>query len=136
MRVRQTGKCLKRGSDREGGGYQMLTIEKLKEFGADVDEGLQRCLNNNDFYLRMVNMGIQDGMFDKLEASLSAGDLDGAFEAAHALKGILGNLSITPILTVVSEMTELLRARTQTDYSEMLKAVLEGRDALKKMAEE
>ena len=32
----------------------MLTIEKLRTFGADVDEGLARCMNNEGFYLRMV----------------------------------------------------------------------------------
>ena len=28
----------------------MLTIEKLKEYGANVEEGLARCLNNEAFY--------------------------------------------------------------------------------------
>ena len=116
--------------------FIMLTIDKLREFGANVDEGLQRCLNNQDFYLRMVNMGLRDGMFDTLEKSLKAGDLDTAFEAAHALKGVMGNLAITPVLNVVSEMTELLRARTDTDYSEMLQKVLDGRADLLALAEE
>ena len=34
----------------------MLTIEKLKAYGANVDEGLSRCMNNETFYLRLVNM--------------------------------------------------------------------------------
>ena len=36
---------------------------------------------------------------------------------AHALKGVLGNLALTPIFKPVSEMTELLRTRTDTDYT-------------------
>ena len=101
----------------------MLTIENLKEYGADVADGLARCMNNESFYLRMVGLGIADGAFEKLDKALAAHDLDGAFEAAHALKGILGNLSLTPMLKVVSEMTEYLRAREDRDYSEMLAKV-------------
>lgn len=94
----------------------MITIETLKEFGADVNEGLARCLNKEDFYLKMVNMGISDPRFVTLKDVLASKDLDAAFEQAHALKGVLGNLALTPIFEPVSEMTELLRARTDTDY--------------------
>ena len=31
----------------------MLTIEKLQNYGADVDEGLNRCMKNEAFYLRL-----------------------------------------------------------------------------------
>ena len=44
-------------------------------------------------------------------------DLDAAFEAAHALKGVTGNLALTPIYEPVQVVTELLRSRTETDYS-------------------
>ena len=45
----------------------MLTIEKLREFGADTDDGLARCLNNETFYLRLVDKAMQDPSFDRLE---------------------------------------------------------------------
>ena len=44
----------------------MLTIEKLREFGANVDEGMSRCMNNETFYLHLVNMALQDGGFERL----------------------------------------------------------------------
>lgn len=108
----------------------MLTIDILRDFGADVSEGLQRCMNNEAFYLRLVPMAANDGGFEKLRAALAANDLDAAFEAAHALKGVLGNLSLTPLYVPVSEMTELLRSRTETDYGPMLEGVLAKRDEL------
>lgn len=48
------------------------------------------------------------------------------------MKGVLSNLS----LTAIREMTELLRARTQTDYSALLAETLKQRDALKALCEE
>lgn len=108
----------------------MLTIDALKSFGANVDEGLTRCMKNEGFYFRLVKMAVQDAGYDKLQTALNEGNLDAAFEAAHGLKGILANLALTPILTPVSEMTELLRARTQTDYQPLLAQMMAKRDEL------
>ena len=113
----------------------MMTIEGLKSFGADVESGLGRCMNNEAFYLRLVEKSLSDPSYDRLKDAIAANDLDAAFEAAHALKGVAGNLSITPVFDAVSEITELLRARTQTDYAPILQTILEKRDALKQMCE-
>lgn len=98
----------------------MLTIDSLRNFGADVKEGVSRCLNDESFYLDLVKSVIPDTRIDELEGYLAAKDLDKAFEVAHALKGMYGNISITPIYEPISEMTELLRARKDVDYSELL----------------
>ena len=65
-----------------------------------------------------------------LPVFLKEGNLDEAFEAAHALKGALGNLSLTPIYEKIVEITELLRNRTEMDYSGMLSDILRLRDEL------
>ncbi|MBR1931329.1 MAG: Hpt domain-containing protein [Lachnospiraceae bacterium] len=113
----------------------MLTIDALKEYGANTEEGLGRCFGNEALYLRLVGTVPGEPNFDKLAEAVGQNDLDTAFEMAHALKGAMGNLSLTPIAEPVSEMTELLRARTEMDYSELLEKVLAGRDALKVIAE-
>ncbi len=112
----------------------MLTVEKLKEYGADTGEGLSRCMNNEAFYLRLVGMALADDKLEKLGEALEAGDLDRAFEAAHALKGMYGNLSLTPVYAPVYEMTELLRKRTQTDYSPLLAEAKRQMQALVSLA--
>lgn len=108
----------------------MITIESLKSYGANVEEGLARCLNKEDFYIKMVNLGLKDERFDKLADILAAKDLDSAFEACHALKGVIGNLALTPLYEPISKMTELLRANTDTDYSELVAEVKSQRDKL------
>ena len=106
----------------------MLTIEKLKEFGVNTEEGLGRCLNNESFYLNLVKIGLNDEGFSKLELALKDKNLDKAFEIAHALKGVMGNLAIAPIYEVISEMTEELRSRKQIDYSPILNRLKGNRD--------
>ena len=108
----------------------MLTVEKLRNWGANTDEALVRCLNNENFYLMLVGKAIQDPFFDRLPEAVEAKDLDRAFELAHALKGVMANLALTPITDPVSEMTELLRSRTDTDYTPYLEKIHENRREL------
>ena len=103
----------------------MLTIDALKALGANTDEGLTRCMNNEAFYLRMVGMALADDSFEKLAEAVDRGDLDEAFEKAHALKGVLSNVSLTTIAEPVSEITEDLRARTDKDYSAQIAVIAE-----------
>ncbi len=109
---------------------EMLTVDALQEFGADTAEGLARCMNNEQFYLRLVAMAVGDANFEKLADAIGAQDFKAAFEAAHALKGLVGNLSLTPLFTIASEMTELLRAETEADYAPMCDELLGLRQQL------
>ena len=112
-----------------------MTINELKAFGADTADGLKRCMNNESFYLRLVNMIPGDPNFGKLYDAVDKGDLGAAFEAAHALKGSTGNLSLTPLFAPLSEITELLRARTQTDYSALIAEIRKADGELKRICE-
>ena len=47
----------------------MLTMDALRRFGANTEEGLGRCLNDEGFYLELVNMVLGDAGFDKLAAA-------------------------------------------------------------------
>ena len=108
----------------------MLTIEALKSFGADADEGLKRCVNNEEFYFKMIGKAVNEPSFDMLYSALDEKDYDMAFEKAHALKGVLGNLALTPIYDPMSEMVELLRGRTDTDYSKYIETIKEKKKEL------
>ena len=108
----------------------MITVESLREYGANVDEGLTRCLNKEDFYLKMVNLGLKDERFEKLGEIIASKDLNAAFEAVHALKGVVGNLALTPLLEPIEKMTELLRNHTDTDYSEYVSQIKSEREKI------
>ena len=113
----------------------MITIQSLTAFGADVKAGLSRCMNNEAFYLRLVNMELGDANFDKLKQAYDAGDVKAVFEAAHALKGALGNLSLTPIYAPVNEITERTRGPVaMPELTELLRTAFEKLDELKALA--
>ncbi len=98
----------------------MITLDALRAFGADVDDGLRRCMNMESFYLGLFAALKGDRHVEDLKEAIAAKDLDRAFELAHALKGVYANLSLTPLSRPVQEITELLRARTDTDYTPLL----------------
>lgn len=110
----------------------MLTIDSLNRFGANTREGLDRCMNNEAFYLRMVNMALADRAFDRLAAALEAGETQTAFEAAHSLKGVLANLALTPLCEPTAQLTEQLRRGEAGDPS-LLEQLLRLRDALRNL---
>ena len=115
----------------------MLTIDSLKAYGANVGEGLARCMNMEPFYLKVVGMVKDDvdGSFAKLKAAMAEQDTEKTFEAAHALKGSIGNLSLTPIYVPICEMTEMLRGKTEMPdvtavYGRVKDALAEARKLL------
>lgn len=102
----------------------MLSIEKLKAFGADTDKGLSRCANNEALYLRLVGITLQDLSSGALGKALEAGDPDQAFALAHKLKGGVNNLALTPVAVPLGELTELLRSKTPGDYSALYREII------------
>ncbi len=114
----------------------MPTINDLKNYGADTDEALSRLMGNEAFYLKLIPKIFEDKNFDELSAGIAEGDLDKAFEAAHSLKGVLGNLELTPLLTPMLEITELLRHRENVDYKPYLDEISRQKEALEKIFEE
>ena len=95
----------------------MLSVDALREFGANVEEGIARCAVKKELYLKLVKRIPDDKGFEALPDAIASGDLGSAFEYAHGLKGVLANLSLTPILKPVERITESLRNREDRDYS-------------------
>lgn len=65
-----------------------------------------------------------EAKFEALRQAVASNNLDAAFEAAHAFKGVFGNLSLTPLYTPMVELTEHLRARETMDYAPLLNQIL------------
>lgn len=59
-----------------------------------------------------MGKGLKDANFDRLREAMAAKNSPEAFEAAHALKGSIGNLALTPIYEPVCQLTELLRGKS------------------------
>lgn len=91
-----------------------MTIEQCyKNLGGDYAQAERRLMNNNLIH-RFVTKFLDDSSFSELCSAMKDGDRQGAFRAAHTLKGVCANLSFSRLLSSVSELTELLRAENET----------------------
>lgn len=82
----------------------------LLEAGIDVDEALGRFLGNEALMMKFLLQFPEDQNFSRLRQSVAQGDAAGAFEAAHTLKGVAGNLSMGTLFRQISAQVEDLRA--------------------------
>ncbi len=114
-----------------------MTKDELLAAGADYDGGLTLCMNNEEFYFKMIRKGLLNERFDSLKKNLNDKNFDAAFEDAHALKGITGNLHLTPLFKAVEEIVEPLRARdSQVDYETLYNKINEQLEVFRSIAKE
>ncbi len=103
-------------------------IDKLKNWGCNVDEALERFVDDKELYITCFNMFLVDPSFVSLEQALNAQDVKAAFEACHTLKGVAGNLSAGPLYQSICDLTEKLRAGSMENTQQDLEKILQLKD--------
>lgn len=83
--------------------------QQLEECGADVETTLKRFMNNDAIYQKFLGKFPNDPNYANLGTNLETGAFEEAYKCAHALKGVVGNLGLTPIYEKVSTLVEELR---------------------------
>ena len=84
-------------------------LNVLEDWGCDIEEGLTRLGDDEEFYETLLSAFVQENGMGALADAMEAGDYLRAFEAAHGLKGDSGNLSLTPLYEAVCLLVEDLR---------------------------
>ncbi len=82
---------------------------RLEAGGVNVDDAMQRFMNNEKLLARFLKKLKDDTSYNDLVKAVAEENCDKAFEAAHTLKGISGNLALTRLNVLVGEQTEYLR---------------------------
>lgn len=86
--------------------------QQLEENGADVEATLKRFMGNDAIYQKFLGKFPADPNYANLGSNIEAGAFEEAYKCAHALKGVVGNLGLTPIFNKVSDLVEELRNKT------------------------
>lgn len=96
----------------------------LESYGADYEDTMKRVMDSKERYIKFLGMLLADDNMDNLAKALDAGDLDAAFESAHTIKGVAGNMGLTPLYKAVADIVEPLRQRQKRDdYALMYQSV-------------
>lgn len=110
--------------------------DKLRAHGADMNGAMNRLVGDEELYAVCLGLFLEDPAFAALGAALNAGDDAAAFEAAHSLKGVAGNLGLTRLYQLSGELVEPLRAGLpgEADLPGLYTALIGERDALRLLA--
>lgn len=102
----------------------MALLEELNALGVDTGDALKRFGNNEGLYKKFLGKFIKNAEDVQVMPFLEAGDLETAQNNAHTLKGVTGNLSLTPLYTGYSEMMTAFRAGDPGKAKEQLETLL------------
>lgn len=103
----------------------MDLIEEMKAFGADTDDALTRFMGNKGLYEKMLKKLPKVVEDTPVMSFAQSGDYETATSNAHALKGVTGNLSLTPLFTNYTTIVDLYRAGNPDEANALLKETLE-----------
>lgn len=104
-------------------------LDKLVSLGCDADGALRRFVNNEEMYRSFVHRVLDDPSFDALKKHLDEGNVEQAFESAHVIKGIVGNVGFTPMFVLVNAIVEPLRRGQMTGMKPLCDRLLVMRDS-------
>jgi HPt (histidine-containing phosphotransfer) domain-containing protein len=100
----------------------------------NLDEGLKRVMNNAKLYVRLLTKFKTDTRLDELSARIEAGDYEQAQVAAHTIKGVAANLSLTELFEKIRNLESQIKEKAvQPGSLDTVKAVFG--ETLKKIDE-
>lgn len=75
----------------------------------DKETASERFMGNYKMFSKFLFQFPERSLFSDLEKQIKDGDAAAAFESAHAMKGIIGNLSLKKLEPTLFEIVEILR---------------------------
>ncbi len=86
-----------------------MTIQECYEkLGGNFDDVMARMMKE-ERVAKFAVMFLDDPSYGQLSEAMDAGDVEAAFKAAHTLKGVCANLSLSRLQKSAIDVTEALR---------------------------
>ncbi|MEG0780829.1 MAG: Hpt domain-containing protein [Oscillospiraceae bacterium] len=105
-------------------------IRRLQDYGADTIGALERLVDDEALYSDCLQLFLRDEGFTALPEAIAHRDYSAAFESAHTLKGVAGNLGLTPLFVAICDIVEPLRRGEYGKLPALTDEVLAAREAL------
>lgn len=109
---------------------------KLSKAGVNTEEGIRRLNGDEKLYERLLVRFCGGSYYDRLCRNVNENKVKEAFEDAHGMKGVAGNLSCTRLYEALIPLVEELRSGSMVHARELLEPVKEAYDLLEKTIKE
>lgn len=103
---------------------------KLYKAGIDTNEGINRFGGKSEAYEKYLYAFSTDENYQILCEAMRSKDVEAAFAAAHALKGVAGNLSLVKLRRDIEPLVEMLRRGSLENTEEQMESVTEDYNAV------
>ena len=112
-----------------------MTVKEFYEYiGGNYNSALATMMNDA-FIMRMLSKFVSKNAYEDIISSFEADNYRGVFEASHALKGVCGNLSLTPLFDISSKICEATRTLKEGEKANIEKEINELKEIYKKVAD-
>ena len=102
----------------------MDLISELDALGVNTQEAIRRFSGNTALYQKMLGKLVTAVKDLEVMPCFEKEDYEAAVTNAHTLKGVTGNLSLTPLYNGYTEVVNLLRAGNHDDAKAVLEKIL------------
>lgn len=92
-------------------------IDQLAAIGVEAKSAVARFGNNEAMFLKYLRRFPTDQTFHTLEEAVAGGNRDVIRTTAHTLKGVCGNLGLTPAYEASIQLMNTLRASDTADFT-------------------
>lgn len=91
------------------------------DFSKDIDiaGAKERFMGNEGLFKKFLFRFPNENQFSQLKQFVEENKAEEAFQAAHTLKGVVGNLSLVSVSEVLNPMVEVLRAGNIPDQAQL-----------------
>ncbi len=94
-------------------------IEALKKKETDIDGVMLRFSGDTELYAACLNDFLLDQTMIDLENAIDTRSWDDAFTAAHAIKGLAGNMGFIPLFHAAAELVIAIRSNRIEEIGEI-----------------
>lgn len=89
----------------------------------DVQSAIRRCCDSEQLYASCLKLFLEDSTIADLNKAVKNKSWDAAFTAAHALKGLAGNMGFVPLMHSTGQLVVLIRGGRVSDLAGSLEDV-------------
>ncbi|MDD2648003.1 MAG: Hpt domain-containing protein [Eubacteriales bacterium] len=92
----------------------------LVRIDTDISGVERRFCGDDALYISCLSLFLSDSTMEQLTRALSLRLWDDAFTAAHALKGLAGNMGFVPLMHSTGQLVALIRGGRTLEISDAL----------------
>lgn len=108
-------------------------LKRLQDYGIDLERTMARFVGDEQLYDTCLYSFFAGDDLNTLRDALRAGDYRAAFERAHSLKGVSGNLGLDPLYKKVCALVEPLRRGEYDNLDALYRDIESEMDHLRRL---